>query len=89
MSVKACEVMDTNSSEEVLVQGIVDLFALGKTNILVDYKYTGQKNPEKTLEKYSAQLDLYTKAIEKAFGIKIAKKYLLSLKNAQIIEKID
>lgn len=86
MSEKACEIFDCQTQDEVLVQGIVDLFALGENNILIDYKYTGQKNSEKILEKYRKQLDLYSRAIEKGFKIKIDKKYLLSLKNAELIE---
>ena len=70
----------------MLVQGVCDLFIIGEKNILIDYKYTQEKNPQKILERYSRQLDLYSKAIERAFGISLDKKYILSLKNAQLIE---
>ena len=62
------------------------MFCLGEQNILVDYKFTSIKNQEKILEKYSKQLILYSKAIEKAFNIKLNKKYIFSLKNSQLIE---
>lgn len=86
MAAKICELFESQSEEEVLVQGVVDFFSLGKQNVLIDYKYTQEKNPQKILNKYSKQLELYTKAIEKAFDIKINKKYILSFKNSQLIE---
>jgi len=86
MKIKVKEIMDSECESELLVQGIVDLFAIGKNNYLIDYKYTQNNSSEKILEKYSKQLDLYSKAIERAFDIKLNKKYILSLKNAQLIE---
>ncbi len=86
MSASLKEIIGENSEDEVLVQGVVDMFAIGEKNILIDYKFTQEKNPKKILNKYSKQLDLYTLAIEKGFNIKIDKKYILSLKNAELIE---
>ena len=89
MSLALNELFDEGSDDEVLVQGIVDFFALGEENILIDYKFTQEKNHQKILDKYAMQLKLYTKAIEKGFNIKINKKYILSLKNAELIEFFD
>ncbi len=89
MKAQAKEIIDTNCEDELLVQGVVDMFAIGAQNYLVDYKYTQNKSNEKILEKYSKQLDIYSLAIEKAFGIKLNKKYILSLKNAELIEYFD
>ena len=86
MSAPACDVMDSSCADEILVQGVVDLFALGKQNVLIDFKYTGETSPDRVIDRYKAQLNLYGQAIEKGFKIKLDKKYILSLKNAQIIE---
>ena len=69
-----------------LVQGTVDLFLKGDKNILIDYKYTREKDENKLLERYAKQLDLYKKAIEESENIKIDEVYLLSLKNRKIIK---
>ena len=74
-----------DSDEKVIVQGIVDLFAVGEEIVLVDYKFSSLG--EKMLkERYGRQIELYSMALEKAFNKKIEKRYLLSLKNAQIIK---
>ncbi len=86
MKIKLNEITNVKYSNPVLVQGVVDMFALGDENILVDYKYTNIKNKEKLLEIYSKQLSLYSKAIEKAYKIKLNKKYIFSIKNNQLIE---
>lgn len=86
MKINLNEILDIKYNNKVLVQGVVDMFALGKENILVDYKFTNIKNKEKLLQKYFKQLSLYSKAIEKAYKIKLNKKYIFSIKNAQLIE---
>ncbi len=86
MALPACEILDTTLQDEIIVQGVCDLFAIGDENILIDFKFTQEINPEKIIKRYSKQLDLYSKAIEKGFNIKLNKKYILSLKNAQLIE---
>lgn len=73
-----------NSQENVIVQGIVDLFAVGEEIVLIDYKFSSASK-EILKERYSKQIDLYSKALAKATGRKIEKRYLLSLKNAEII----
>lgn len=89
MKIKLNQITKSDLQERVLVQGVVDMFALGEENILVDYKYTSINNKEKILEKYSKQLSLYSKAIEKAYKIKLNKKYILSLKNCNLIEYFE
>ena len=71
--------------DNVIVQGIVDLFATGEEIILVDYKYSSQ-NAEVLKQRYGKQIHLYAQALEKAFNKKIEKTFLLSLKNAEIIK---
>ena len=68
-----------------LVQGVVDLFAVGDENILIDYKFTRENNEKILKNRYQSQLELYKQAIEKAENITIDKIYLLSLLNKKII----
>lgn len=75
----------STSTNEVIVQGVVDLFSLGDENILIDYKFTSAKDENVIKERYSKQIELYSLALEKGFNIKIDKKYLLSLKYANLI----
>ncbi len=89
MKVKLKEIEECQLEDEVLVQGVIDLFSLGENNILIDYKFTQETNRKKILEKYKKQLDLYTMALEKGYKIKINKKYLLSLKNCELIEYLN
>lgn len=79
------EIGEFESDKKVIVQGIVDLFALGEENILIDYKFTSTKNDSEIIERYAKQLELYRQALEKGFDVKIDKIYLLSLKNANLI----
>lgn len=75
------------SDEEIVVQGAIDFCSVSeKEVVLIDYKYSSQKNEEILKKRYKAQLDLYEKALIKAFPNKTIKKYLLSLKYAKIIE---
>ena len=74
--------------QTLIVQGIVDLFAIGEKLVLVDYKYTSTKDEKMLIQGYQGQIDLYEKALSKAFGRKVDEKYLLSLKEGKLI-KID
>lgn len=72
--------------QEVMIQGIIDLFALGEENVLIDYKYTNNLSVDNLKKTYEKQIILYKKAIEKAYNIKINKLFLLSLKNNKLIK---
>ena len=76
---------DFESQEKVIVQGIVDLFAVGDELMLIDYKYSSL-SPDALKERYQKQIDLYSLALSKAFDRKIEKRFLLSLKKATLIE---
>ena len=55
------------STEEVLVQGVIDLLILGEKTIIVDFKYSSLDD-EETKNKYKKQLNLYKMAVKSAFG---------------------
>ncbi len=69
---------------KLIIQGIVDLFATGEKLILIDYKYSSL-NAAQLQERYGEQIKLYTMALEKAFSKKVDEKYLLSLKDGNLI----
>ncbi len=69
---------------KLIVQGIIDLFAVGDQLILIDYKYSSL-DASSLKDKYSQQIKLYSMALEKAFDRKVDKKYLLSLKGGDLI----
>ena len=71
--------------EKIIVQGIVDFFAIGEKIVLVDYKYSSSKD-DALINRYSSQLQLYQKALSKAFPDRPIEKYLLSLRWASLIK---
>lgn len=80
---------DSNITDKVLIQGIVDLIACGDNgNLLIDYKLTNVNNDDVLLNRYGKQLQLYKLAVEKGFGVKI-DECLLFLINQQRFIKIN
>ena len=76
-----------NFNEKQIVQGAIDFCCVNEGQVvLIDYKYTSQKDDNILKRRYKTQLDLYKQALEKAFPNKKIKKYLLSLKFAKLIE---
>ena len=66
----ANEIMPTTASDEILIQGAMDLVAQGDFGVkIIDYKYS-QKDDEKLIETYSQQLSLYKKALSRITGCK-------------------
>jgi len=80
------DVFEEGEEEEIMLQGIVDLFALGEKNVLIDYKFTSIKDENLLKNKYKKQLLLYKHAIENGFNIKVDEVYLLSIKNNLLIK---
>ncbi len=84
---KISKLLDEDAQDEILVQGIVDLFAVRDEKIvLVDYKYSSSQSETYLIEKYKNQLKLYKNALENAFKMPVSDCYLLSLKFGQLIE---
>lgn len=90
MYVPAKEVYDVSVNENIVVQGVIDLYYIDENDniILVDYKTDYVKNNEQELvEKYKKQLLSYKKAIEYALKRKVYKVYIYSIyleKNIEI-----
>ena len=83
---KLCNLISTSLQDEILLQGVVDLFVVFEDEIvLIDYKYSNSTSDNYLIEKYKNQLKLYKIAIENAIDKPVGKSYLLSLKNSKII----
>lgn len=86
MQIPYNEIQNSMVNDKVLVQGICDLIAINNNStILIDYKYS-VLSAKSLKQKYNKQLYLYSKAIEYGLNKKVDKVYILSLKNAELIE---
>lgn len=76
-------VMDENTKERILIQGIIDLYYVNKNDgiVLVDYKtdYVANNNEQELIEKYKSQLQIYKNAIEEALNKKVERIYIYSV----------
>ncbi|MBQ3408713.1 MAG: helicase-exonuclease AddAB subunit AddA [Clostridia bacterium] len=90
INLKSKDVYKDESDENILVQGIIDLYYINNNNevILVDYKTDWvEKGQEQSLvDKYRKQLEIYEKALEKALEDKVAKKFIYSVRLNKMIE---
>ncbi|MBP3431898.1 MAG: UvrD-helicase domain-containing protein [Clostridia bacterium] len=83
---KLCNLLGGDVEDEILVQGVVDLFVVKEDEIvLVDYKYSNSNSEEYLIEKYKNQLKLYKIALENSFKLPVKDIYLLSLRNNKLI----
>lgn len=65
----ANEIMQTTASDEVLVQGAIDLMVLNDDGVkIVDYKFS-KKSDEQIVDTYSRQLLIYKKAVARILKI--------------------
>ncbi len=69
-----------DTKEQVLVQGVIDLFFIDKDDniILVDYKTDRNVTEEDLINRYGYQLVLYKQAIEKSLKRKVSKVCIYS-----------
>lgn len=84
-NVPASLLFDSDTKTEVLVQGKIDLLAIGDNTVqIVDYKYSAL--PKDVLkEKYKKQLKLYAYAVEKVLKVKVSDLYLISLLTGETV----
>ena len=80
---KSQDVYGNSSNDNILVQGIIDLYYINSKGeiILVDYKTDRINNGEeqKLIEKYSKQLEIYQKALEQSLQKNVSRKYIYSV----------
>lgn len=74
--------------EDILVQGVIDLFFIDKDDklILVDYKTDYVQHENELVEKYKGQLDLYKEALEQSLDKKVDKMCIYSVYLNKLIE---
>ena len=69
--------------EDILVQGVIDLYYINKNDnlVLVDYKtdYVEKDKEELLVEKYKEQLNLYKEALEQSLNKKVEEVGIYSL----------
>ena len=90
INVPAGQIYDEDIKENILVQGIIDLYFVNENGqiVLVDYKtdYVESGMEFELVEKYKSQLDLYKQALESALGTKVEKVYIYSVYLGKEIE---
>ncbi len=66
-------------SEQVLIQGIIDVFFEEEGKIVVaDYKTDAVKTPEELIQRYKVQLDYYAEALYRLTGKEVIQKIIYS-----------
>ncbi|MCR4615023.1 MAG: helicase-exonuclease AddAB subunit AddA [Clostridiales bacterium] len=82
VTVPAGELYDlppVTAGEKILIQGMVDcLFIEGGKAVIVDYKTDKTDRISELAERYSAQLEIYKKAMEQVLGIEVSELILYS-----------
>ncbi len=80
INIPASEIYNVQVQENVLVQGIIDLYYINKQEniILVDYKTDYVQNENELIEKYKSQLELYKRALEGALKKQVEKVIIYS-----------
>lgn len=90
INVPAKQIYEQEIDEDILVQGIIDLYYINKDDnlILLDYKtdYIEKGNEIQLVNKYEKQLDLYKQALEAALHRKVDKIYIYSVYLGKEIE---
>jgi ATP-dependent helicase/nuclease subunit A len=85
-AVPASIILDSDSSEDIVVQGIIDLLAVdGDSARIVDYKYSALSG-KSLLDRYRKQLDIYAFVAQKLLGKKISGKTLVNLFTGDVID---
>lgn len=82
------EIYNEDINENILIQGIIDLYYITDKNdlVLVDYKTDIVKKKEELIEKYKQQLDIYKKALETSLNRKVDRVYIYSVYLGEIID---
>lgn len=82
INIPANEAMEVSSEENILVQGIIDLYYIDKSDklILLDYKTDFAKPGDEQIliERHKPQLMLYKEALESGLNKKVDKIYIYS-----------
>ena len=90
INIPAKEIYNVETEEQILVQGIIDLYYETQQGeiVLIDYKTDRVQNASQLKQKYLVQLQIYKKALEAATNKKVSATYIYSTNLNEII-KID
>lgn len=90
INLPACKVYDTLENENVLVQGVIDLYYINKNDelVLIDYKtdYIENGKEHELAEKYELQLKIYKDALESALNKKVSKMGIYSVRTGKMAQ---
>ncbi len=77
----SAEEIGKSKEDELLVQGIIDLYAIDNDDeiILIDYKTDFVQDENVLIDKYIKQLEIYKKALEEGLNRKVKEVYIYSL----------
>lgn len=80
INIRANEIYDTDLKDEILVQGIIDLYFIDEEEklVLVDYKTDYVEDEKELVTKYKVQLNLYKRALENALNRPVDEIYIYS-----------
>ncbi len=80
------EIPENSADETVIVQGKLDCaFFENGSAVLVDYKTDRVSSPQELISRYSQQLELYKKALERCEGVNVSEVYLYSVELGEAI----
>lgn len=86
-NIPANEVLDTESREEISVQGILDcLYVTNGKAVIVDYKTDRVKTEDELVSRYAVQLNMYERAVKVVRGLETEHKYIYSFCLEKFIE---
>ena len=82
INIPAKEIFNEELDENVLVQGVIDLYYINSKGelVLVDFKtdYVENRNENILIDKYKVQLDLYKRALSYALNRELDRDYIYS-----------
>lgn len=85
MYVPYCEVVNSDITDKVLIQGVVDLIVEYENYIdIIDYKFSNLKI-ESLKQKYLEQLKLYKMAVTNAFGKPVKNTFIYSINSGELL----
>ncbi len=81
INIPAKEIYEEDIEENILVQGVIDLYYITNDNklVLVDYKTDKVKEEAELIKKYKMQLEIYKRALEKSLNREVDKMLIYSV----------
>ncbi len=82
------DVENVDFKQATLIQGVVDMYVVTEDNrhIIIDFKTDRVETCKELLDRYSMQLKVYKKAIQKAYNVSVEKAYIYSFALKDLIE---